>query len=188
MARHSGRIRIIGGQWARRQLPVIEAPGLRPTADRMRETLFNWLQFELPGARVLDAFAGTGALGLEALSRGAAEAVFVERNPKAARQLKANLKALGAAAALVVQDDALRFLDSAAEPFDGVFVDPPFDAQLQQAVVDRLAHGWIRPGGWVYVEQPKKQPLPQVPDTWTVHRDKTAGEVRYLLYQVGEAL
>ena len=188
MARHSGRIRIIGGRWARRQLPVAAVPGLRPTGDRMRETLFNWLQFELPGARVLDAFAGTGALGLEALSRGAAEAVFVERHPKAARQLQANLRMLQADGARVVQEDALRFLDGAPESFDGVFVDPPFDAQLQQAVVERLAQGWVKPGGWVYVEQPKKQPLPQVPVHWQLHRDKVAGEVRYLLYQVGEAL
>ncbi|WP_294945736.1 16S rRNA (guanine(966)-N(2))-methyltransferase RsmD [Sulfurivirga sp.] len=185
MSGRAGRIRIIGGQWARRQLPVIDAPGLRPTADRMRETLFNWLQFELPGARVLDLFAGTGALGLEALSRGAGEAVFVERNPKAARQLKTNLKMLGAAAR-VVQGDALRYLDGAPEAFDVVFVDPPFAEALQERVVQRLAQGWVAPGGWVYVEQPKKQPSPEVPESWRLHREKTAGEVRYLLYQAGE--
>lgn len=187
MGRNSGRIRIIGGRWARRQLPVAAVPGLRPTGDRMRETLFNWLQFELPGARVLDAFAGTGALGLEALSRGAAQAVFVERHPKAARQLQANLRALKADGAELVRADALRYLEGWAEPFDIVFVDPPFDAQLQQAVVDRLSAGWIRPGGWVYVEQPRAQVLPRVPDHWALHRDKAAGEVRYLLYQSGEA-
>lgn len=180
-----GKIRIIGGQWARRQLPVVEAPGLRPTSDRMRETLFNWLQFDLPGARVLDAFAGTGALGLEALSRGAEAVVFVENHPKAARQLKANLKALGATGAEVVQGDALRYLAQPPQPFDGVFIDPSFAAQLQQPVIDLLAQGaWLKPEGWVYVEQPKKQPLPQVPEHWELHRDKQAGEVRYLLYRV----
>ncbi len=186
MGRHSGRIRIIGGEWARRLLPVAAVPGLRPTGDRMRETLFNWLQFELAGARVLDAFAGTGALGLEALSRGAAEAVFVERHPKAARQLQANLNALDVRSARVVRADTLRWLEGRAEPFDIVFVDPPFDERLQQAVVERLTAGWIRSGGWVYVEQPRAQTLPQVPSGWALHRDRVAGEVRYLLYRVGE--
>lgn len=187
MSSRSGHIRIIGGQWARRRLPVVAVPGLRPTGDRMRETLFNWLQFELPGARVLDAFAGTGALGLESLSRGAAQAVFVERHPKAVRQLQANLRRLKAEGAQLVQADTLRYLEGQAEPFDIVFVDPPFDTQLQQAVVERLSAGWVKPGGWVYVEQPRRQVLPQVPDHWSLHRDKAAGEVRYLLYHTGEA-
>lgn len=162
-------------------------PGLRPTGDRMRETLFNWLQFELPGARVLDAFAGTGALGLEALSRGATQAVFVERHPKAVRQLQTNLHTLKAQGAQLVHTDTLRYLGGAPEPFDIIFVDPPFAEQLQQAVVERLAAGWVRPGGWVYVEQPRAQALPQVPDHWSLHRDKAAGQVRYLLYHTGEA-
>jgi 16S rRNA (guanine966-N2)-methyltransferase len=187
MARHSGRIRIIGGQWARRQLPVVAVPGLRPTGDRMRETLFNWLQFELPGARVLDAFAGTGALGLEALSRGAGDVVFVEQHPQVVRQLRANLNTLDTDRGHVVQADALHYLASTPRPFDIVFVDPPFDARLQQTVVARLSAGWVKPGGWVYVEQPKKQPLPRVPEHWQLYRDKTAGQVRYLLYHTGEA-
>ncbi|SIO12083.1 16S rRNA m(2)G-966 methyltransferase [Sulfurivirga caldicuralii] len=189
MAGHKGkgRIRIVGGEWARRQLPVIDAPGLRPTSDRMRETLFNWLQFDLPGARVLDAFAGTGALGLEALSRGAEAAVFLERSGKVARQLAANLNTLGAAArGQVVNTDALRWLrQPAAHVFDIVFIDPPFDAALQQVALDALEeNGWLAPGARVYVEQPRGQALPQVPPDWALHRDKIAGEVRYLLYHL----
>lgn len=183
----SGRIRIIGGEWARRQLPVIDAPGLRPTSDRMRETLFNWLQFDLPGARVLDAFAGTGALGLEALSRGAEAAVFLERSGKVARQLSDNLNTLGAGTrGQVVTTDALRWLQQqAVQSFDIVFIDPPFDAALQQAALDALAeNGWLAPDARVYVEQPRGQALPQVPENWRLHRDKIAGEVRYLLYHL----
>ena len=185
--KRSGRIRIIGGEWARRQLPVMDAPGLRPTSDRMRETLFNWLQFELPGAQVLDAFAGSGALGLEALSRGAAQAVFLERSGRVARQLVENLKTLDAAArGEVITTDALRWLaQPASRAFDIVFIDPPFDAQLQPAALEALSsNDWLAPGAVVYVEQPKRQPLPQVPEDWTLHRDKIAGEVRYLLYHL----
>ncbi len=179
-----GKIRIIGGEWARRQLPVVEVAGLRPTSDRMRETLFNWLQNDLPGSRVLDAFAGTGALGLEALSRGAEAVVFVEKSSKAARQLKANLKVLQAENAQVVQSDVLRYLQQPPQAFEGVFIDPPFARQLQQRLIDILIQGaWLKPEGWVYVEQPKKQSLPQVPAHWDLHREKQAGEVRYLLYR-----
>ena len=130
-ARTPGVVRIIGGDWRGTRLPVADRDGLRPTADRVRETLFNWLQPMLPGARVLDLFAGTGALGLEALSRGAREAVLVERDPQLAeglRQLVARLP--GGDRAQVVCADALAWLRTAPGGFDLAFVDPPFAGDL----------------------------------------------------------
>jgi 16S rRNA (guanine966-N2)-methyltransferase len=143
------RVRIIGGAWRRRWLPVAPVPGLRPSADAQRETLFNWLQPGLPGATVLDLFAGTGALGLEAASRGAHSVLLVEKSPVAARQLEANCRLLGAAQVTVRQDDALRLLAQGREaagldPFDLVFVDPPFEKGLVAPVLERCwaAAGW----------------------------------------------
>jgi 16S rRNA (guanine966-N2)-methyltransferase len=178
-----GRVRIIGGRWRGTRLDVPDAPGLRPTSDRVRETLFNWLQPVLPGARVLDLFAGSGALGLEAVSRGAARAVLVERDPRLAAALRATATRLqGGEGVEVVQGDALAWLHAQPEAgFDLAFVDPPFDANLWGGVLPALAPR-LAPTAWLYVEAPHDaQAAP--PDEWDLHREGRTREVRYALYR-----
>ena len=188
-ARAPGQVRIIGGRWRGSKLPVPELPGLRPSSDRLRETLFNWLQGELAGARVLDLFAGTGALGLEAASRGAARVDFVEQAPAAVTALRAAVARLGAAEGppmAVHAADALAWLsDPAQGPFDLVFVDPPFAAGLWApalaALMPRLAGR-----AWVYVESPAGSPA-AVPAGWRLHRELRTREAHGGLYRVGAA-
>lgn len=176
-------LRIIGGQWRGRKLSFPSVEGLRPTGDRIRETLFNWLAPYLPEARCLDLFAGSGALGFEALSRGAAQTVLLERDPNAARGLRENLATLGSAAGRVTEGDSLKWLASEPpEAFDVVFIDPPFQQRLWQASIDRLAEGnWLAEDAAVYIESEPDTPL-EVPTHWHLHRDKTSGQVRYRLY------
>ena len=178
---YPGRIRIIGGRWRSRRLPVAPAAPVRPTPDRVRETLFNWLAPCIEGARCVDLFAGTGVLCLEALSRGAAEVVMVERDLEARRQLEANVASLGAEGAQVLGLEALEYLAGHPRPFDIVFLDPPFadaDAMIR-ACAERLAHGWLRPGALVYVEAPRGlEPLP-LPTEWQPFRHGVAGQVGY---------
>ena len=179
----SGQVRLIGGRWRGSKLPVADLPGLRPTSDRVRETLFNWLAPVLPGARVLDLFAGSGALGLEALSRGAAAAVLVEREPALATQLQqTTLRLPGGEAASVVQADALAWLP--AQPrstFDIAFVDPPFAAGLWDKVLPAL-EPLLADDAWLYIEAPLAE-LVAVPAGWTVHREGRTREVRYVLHR-----
>ena len=162
-ARSPGTVRIVGGRWRGTKLAVPDRPGLRPTSDRVRETLFNWLLPMLPGARVLDAFAGSGALGLEAVSRGAAEAVLIERDPGLAQSLRATVERLHAADRVqVVGDDALRWLARTPSPasgqrFDLVFLDPPFAGDAQGGLWARAwaaAEPWLTDEGWLYLESP----------------------------------
>ena len=177
-----GEVRIIGGDWRGRKLPVLMQEGLRPTSDRVRETLFNWLQFEVATARCLDLFSGSGALGLEALSRGAKSCWFAELAPKVAVQLEQNLRTLDALErAQVYQGDTLKWLaQPAAEPFEIVFIDPPFHQGLVQPVIDALfAQGWINQNSWLYIEQEKSLESPQLPEGWQWHREKTTSQVRY---------
>ncbi|MHA7880883.1 MAG: 16S rRNA (guanine(966)-N(2))-methyltransferase RsmD [Saccharospirillum sp.] len=176
-AGRAGALRIIGGQYRGRKLPVAEVEGLRPTGDRLREVLFNWLQFELAGARVLDLFAGSGALGLEAASRGAEAVWLVERHPGAARQLRESVRLLGCAAQ-VVEADAIAWLKrSDVTPVDGVFLDPPFAAGLwQPALAALLSGGRLKPGAWIYIEASARQSVP-LPQGLVVEKDKRAGEV-----------
>ncbi|NOT89299.1 MAG: 16S rRNA (guanine(966)-N(2))-methyltransferase RsmD [Lysobacter sp.] len=180
-----GVVRIIGGDWRGTRLPVADREGLRPTADRVRETLFNWLQPVLPGARVLDLFAGTGALGLEAVSRGAREAVLVERDPLLAdglRQLAAKLP--GGERVQVVCADALAWLRTAPGGFDLAFVDPPFAGDLWGPALAAL-DSRMPEEAWLYVESPVGvSPLP-APD-WRPHREGQTREVRYALYRRGK--
>ncbi|MGQ4878365.1 16S rRNA (guanine(966)-N(2))-methyltransferase RsmD [Billgrantia sp. LNSP4103-1] len=174
----SGRLRIIGGEFRRRLLPVLDSPGLRPTPDRVRETLFNWLAMATPGARVLDLFAGTGALGLEALSRGAATALFVERDGQAANALADNLRLLGAdGRGRVLRSDALAFLDDPADnaAFSLAFLDPPFRQGLAEPCCERLERGWLTQDAWIYVETETGLEL-GVPTTWALHREVRAGD------------
>jgi 16S rRNA (guanine966-N2)-methyltransferase len=176
-------VRIIGGQWRSRRLEFPERDGLRPTPDRVRETVFNWLAPRLAGARCLDLFAGSGAFGFEALSRGAARAVLVERDAKALTALHDNRQRLQAETAEIVAGDALEFLNRPVEPFDIVFLDPPYASGLLAPCLARLAErGWVRPGGFIYLEAPEGQP-PALPAGWTLMRSKTAGQVGYHLAQ-----
>ena len=178
---HANQIRIIGGQWRSRRLEFPDAPGLRPTSDRVRETLFNWLAPVLPGARCLDLFAGSGALGIEALSRGAAEVVFVERDPAAVRVLRDNLTRLKAEGGRVELAEALNWLRRPGTPFEIVFLDPPFDADLLEPACAALeAGGWLTATAWIYLEAAAGW-TPALPAGWTLHREKTAGMVAYRL-------
>ena len=179
----SGKVRLIGGRWRGTRLPVPDVAGLRPTSDRVRETLFNWLMPRLPGARVLDLFAGSGALGLEALSRGAASAVLVERDPAlcaALRSLTARLE--GGARASIVQGDALHWLPlQPAAAFDLAFLDPPFAAGLWDRVLPELLPR-LAPGAWLYVEAPVHAPIAP-PAPWRLHREGRTREVHYALHR-----
>jgi 16S rRNA (guanine966-N2)-methyltransferase len=197
-----GEVRIIGGQWRGRKLPVLSQDGLRPTSDRVRETLFNWLQFTVPGAKCLDVFAGSGALGLEALSRGARSVTFLELSTAACAQLKTNIITLKIVPphATVVQGDSLQWLEqspvNSALPtindtaqshfmgFDVVFVDPPFNQGLMQLAVDKLLKSaLLNPHqAWLYLEQEKDLPWPNLPSDWHCYREKTTSQVRYGLF------
>jgi 16S rRNA (guanine966-N2)-methyltransferase len=176
------KLRIIGGQWRGRKLafPAIEA--IRPTPDRVRETVFNWLQTDVAGARCLDLFAGSGALGFEALSRGAKQVVFVDREPRVGQYLRETLKQLNTTAAEVHTADSLRWLTTTAEPFDIVFLDPPFAADLIQSVCRHLDEdGWLTSEALIYIESPSSGALPALPATWSLIKSKTAGQVGYHL-------
>ena len=179
----TGKIRIIGGQWRGRKLVVPERPGLRPTGDRVRETLFNWLQPKIVGARCLDLFAGTGALGLEAASRGASRVVLVERERALADTLRQVTQWPGGEVIEVVNGDALSWLENAGETFDLVFVDPPFGTGLQARVLNALVeHGMLGEAARVYVEQGVDEEVADVTNFRPL-RDKRLGRVRARLLE-----
>lgn len=186
---YPGYIRIIGGIWRSRRLPVPAAEGLRPTPDRVRETLFNWLQPTLAGARCLDLFAGSGALCLEALSRGAGHVVMVEQAPYAAAALRRNLEALHAEGADVVCADAVDFLmrkpvlrENTPLSFDIVFIDPPFAGDLIARCAALIEErGWLNAGGLAYVEAPRHLKSLPLPSTWELVQSKFTGQVGYHL-------
>lgn len=181
-----GRLRIIGGRWRRRLLPVAAVEGLRPTAERIRETLFNWLAPDLEGARCLDLCAGTGALGLEALSRGAAGAVFVETSRVAADTLENAVAMLGATHAEIVCAAAEDWLVAATpRKFDIVFLDPPYRAAALPDLCRLLQeYGWLTADAHIYLEHDRHQPAPALPEQWRTLKDKVAGNVRYRLLTV----
>ncbi|SLM61243.1 MULTISPECIES: 16S rRNA (guanine(966)-N(2))-methyltransferase [Dickeya] len=190
MAKHQatsapGQIRIIGGQWRGRKLPVPDSPGLRPTTDRVRETLFNWLAPVIQQSRCLDCFAGSGALGLEALSRYAAHATLLESERNVARQLTQNLSLLRTGNAEVINIDTLQWLNQpvAGLPYEVVFLDPPFRRGLLDDTVQRLENGgWLAQEAWIYIETEAENHTLALPSNWTLHREKTAGQVSYRLY------
>lgn len=184
MRNRGNRVRIIAGQWRGRWLEFPDAAGLRPTPDRVRETLFNWLTPALPGAHCLDLFAGSGALGIEALSRGAASLTLVERNRSVAATLKESMAKIGAQAELR-NEDALAFLAGAPRRFDLIFLDPPFQLGLMPQLLARLPQ-WVTPGALIYLEQPSAAPSPQLPEGWSYQRSKSAGEVGYHLIRVDQ--
>ena len=186
-SRAGGTVRIIGGEWRGRVIAVTEAEGLRPTGNRLRETLFNWLQFDLSGRRCLDLYAGTGALGLEALSRGAAHCTFIEADTRACERLEAACGQLSAGArARVQRGRAESFLAACDnEAFQIVFVDPPFAANSWAEIAAALARpGLLAAGALVYIERPHTAGFP-VPEGWRVRRSKTAGAVTVDLFEVG---
>lgn len=184
-----GQVRIIGGQWRGRKLPVLNAEGLRPTTDRNKETLFNWLMPFINDARCLDVFAGSGGLGLEALSRYAAHCDFIDLDKQAASQLKSNLTLLKAndqASAAVHQGDALGILSGiSTTPYDIVFVDPPFAKSLVAPTLAALEDNkLVQSGSVVYLEHESALTTPALPGHWQVIKDKQTSALRYMLIEV----
>lgn len=176
-------LRIIGGRWRGRKLSFANADGLRPTGDRIRETLFNWIMADLPGAHCLDAYSGSGALGLEALSRGAASATLIEMNSQAAQLIRENLRLLDCDRAQVEQIDCLSWLaQKPAKPFDVVFLDPPFQQDLWADTIALLEQpGRLSENAAIYIETPRSLAL-NTPSDWQLHREKHAGDVSFRLY------
>jgi len=186
--RQSSVVRIIAGRWKGRRIPVV-AEGVRPTGDRVRETLFNWLMPFIRDARCLDLFAGTGALGIEALSRGARSVVFAERSRVAAKAIKGMLDELAADGAEVIVADALKLDLGAKGPFDIVFLDPPFSGPHLQELCKLLQQSdALAPSAQIYMEMDRKQALPELPGTWSVRKEQTAGQVRFVLVSCGNEL
>jgi len=182
-----GQLRIIGGEWRSRRFAFPDGPGLRPTPDRVRETLFNWLAPYVEGARVLDPFAGSGALYLEALSRGASLALALDLNADAIASLRQHLTTLNCSTGQLLQSDALRYLENQpGTPFDLVFLDPPFHQNLLASTCTLLEqHGWLAKDAWVYTESETAPSALGLPGNWRLHREKQAGQVYYALWQRG---
>ncbi|NCB86122.1 MAG: 16S rRNA (guanine(966)-N(2))-methyltransferase RsmD [Gammaproteobacteria bacterium] len=183
-AGRAGMIRLISGQWRGRKLPVHDVDGLRPTTDRVKETLFNWLAAEVRDSRCLDVFAGSGSLGFEALSRYASYVMMIEKEPKAARQLQLNLQTLQCSQAQVICRDALQVLQAGcSEPFELVFLDPPFRKNLLPQVIPLLEQqGWLAARAVIYLERENDGEPPVIPPNWQLLKDKQAGQVCYQLY------
>jgi 16S rRNA (guanine966-N2)-methyltransferase len=181
----SGQLRVIGGRWRGRKFRFRAVSGLRPTPDRVRETLFNWLEGYLHKARCLDLFAGSGALGLEALSRGAQHCCFIDSNEICIDAIRSHLEQLQCSDANCIRGDALKLLAAGnpGAPYDIVFLDPPFDGDLLASACEALQSGhWLAEQALIYVEaSARDKELPEF-QGWTPHRDKRAGEVRYRLF------
>jgi len=180
------QVRIIGGEWRGRKLSFPDLPQLRPSPDRVRETLFNWLQPVIPGARCLDLYAGSGALGMEALSRGAQSVTLVDLDSRVIRSLQQSLDTLIAGdrpeRARVVQQNVLEFLQGPARPVDVVFLDPPYGKGLVSECCALLeTRGWLRDNARVYIEAEATLEVLDLPQTWEMLRSKTAGQVGYHL-------
>ncbi|MFZ3024906.1 16S rRNA (guanine(966)-N(2))-methyltransferase RsmD [Pseudomonas sp.] len=180
-----GQLRIIGGQWRSRQFDFPMAHGLRPTPNRVRETLFNWLAPYVEGAKVLDVFAGSGALFLEALSRGAGSALALDLNSAAINSLRGHLLTLRCDNGQLLQTDALRHLEQQpATPFDLVFLDPPFSQGLLLPACTLLEEkGWLAANAWVYTESENPPSSLGLPGNWRLHREQKAGQVYYALWE-----
>ncbi len=178
----TGKVRIISGQWRRRLLRVPDVDGLRPTPDRVRETLFNWLAGSIEGARCLDLYAGSGALGFEAASRGAAQVVLVEKDERAVACMREQARVLGADQIDVVHADVRYWLQGQATRFDIVFLDPPFgDHDLGKRCAQLERDSWLAPDALVYLETRATQASLELPDGWQLLRRQKAGQLRYHL-------
>ena len=182
-----GEVRIIAGLWRGRKLPVLTSQGLRPTGDRVKETLFNWLMPYIVDSECLDCFAGSGSLGFEALSRQAAKVTLLELEKAVAQQLSKNIQTLKCAdRAQVVNQNSLQFLNQPQNQphFDLVFLDPPFNFDLAEQAITLLdKNHWLRPQALIYVETEKDKGL-NVPENWALLKEKNSGQVSYRLYQV----
>ena len=181
-----GTVRIIAGEWRSRKLPVADVPGLRPTTDRVRETLFNWLQHSIVQARCLDLFAGTGALGFEAASRSAAEVLMIERDRKAFTSLQQSVEILKTEKVKIIQADALSWLEKTDQVFDIIFIDPPFDQNLVPETLEKLMRSsCVKKGTLIYLEEKKQTTETMMPKCLKILKQREAGQVRYLLLEVG---
>lgn len=180
-----GVVRIISGRWKGRRLPVLTAEGLRPTTDRVKETLFNWLMTDIDGSRVLDCFSGSGSLALEALSRHAAFATLIELDAKAAKLLQQHLMTLACSNANVIAKNCLTVLSTPpSQPYDVVFIDPPFRQNLVLPCIQALdTQGWLANEALIYVECEKELDLSSIPSHWRLLKEKVAGQLSYRLYQ-----
>lgn len=178
-----GQIRIIGGKWRGRKLPVRNSEGLRPTTDRIKETLFNWLMPVIRDARCLDCFAGSGSLGFEALSRFASHVTFIELDKQNAQLISENKTRLQADNANIINGDSMAVLNQVGSPFDVVFIDPPFRKGLLDETLSLLEKNqWLADESWIYVESEAESPLTNIPANWQLHREKIAGQVAYRLF------
>ena len=180
-----GHLRIIGGEWRSRRLSFPDVPGLRPTPDRVRETVFNWLAPYIEGARVLDPFVGSGALYLEALSRGASSGLALDNNSAAVSSLREHLGTLRCSIGKAAKDDALRYLETQpAEQFDVIFLDPPFHQNLLVPACTLLEErDWLADNAWIYTESETAPSTLGLPGNWRLHREKKAGQVHYALWE-----
>ena len=182
-----GEVRVIAGLWRGRKLPILNAEGLRPTTDRVKETLFNWLMMDVANARCLDCFAGSGSLGIEALSRQAQAVVFLEKFTNAAQQLKKNLASLKTDKGMVINTDTLAYLaqKNNDNPFDIIFIDPPFHHQFVPQILPLLQqNNWLAENALIYVETEKNHPPLLLAKNWQVIKEKSAGMVTSRLIQV----
>ena len=185
----TNQLRIIAGQWRGRKLQFPSLEGLRPTPDRVRETLFNWLAADIAGSRCLDLFAGSGALGLEALSRGAAHVDLVDSAGEAISQLRQHLQLLNSSSGRLWLDRADNWLQQfnrqQQPPYDIIFLDPPFRQQLASSCIKIInERQLLSPSSWVYLEMAVEETLPVTPQHWRLHREKTAGQVCYRLFAI----
>lgn len=178
----AGSLRIIGGTWRSRKIPFAVDAGVRPTPDRVRETLFNWLQPVIQGARCLDLYSGSGALSFEALSRGASTVVMVDEDLRVIQQLQKNADLLQADNVQIMWTDAFEYLLGKAQPFDVVFLDPPFRDDVLAECCQRIErYGWLAPKAWIYIETDERRTMTDLPDNWEIIHRKTAGQVAYYL-------
>jgi len=184
-AKAKGSIRIIAGIYKGRKLPVIMAEGLRPTTDRVKETVFNWLMPYIQSANCLDCFAGSGSLGFEALSRGARQVTLIELNKEAIRQLQQNKELIKADNITILNSDILSYLTQAPKPFDLIFIDPPFRKQLVEKTTQLLAQGWLTDKSLIYVEMETEADC-SLPNNWQLLKEKIAGQVAYRLFQFNQ--
>lgn len=180
----SNKIRIIGGEWRSRQIVFDDTPGLRPTPGRLRETVFNWLQTSIEGCACLDLYAGSGALGLEAASRGAVKVALVEQNPQACRMIHTNITQLGAIGVQLYRQDVFRFLAGDPQRFDLVFMDPPFGKDLiAQTCLWLEEKGWLTVEAKIYIEAEKQWQVADLPESWKLLKEAKAGDVKGYLFK-----
>lgn len=188
-ARKFGELRIISGKWKGRRFPVLNQPNLRPTPDRIRETVFNWIQQKVVDARCLDLFAGSGALGLEALSRGASHVTFIDNNPAIVKQLKQVLATFQADNASVLNYDVRHKLTVPPQPYDIIFLDPPFGFGYLPVMCETMVQtGWLNPDAYIYMESELNLKSLPLPPTWNLIKEKIAGNVHYRLIQISQAI